>query len=87
MKLQRILHLFAQLRPAIDEYRKPGRFIFTLSARTDLIKGVPEILAGRISYVELCPVNISEKPKNISINKHWFRGGFPDALKKRQRFI
>lgn len=79
-EVQRMPHLFAQLRPAIDEYRKPGRFILTGSASTNLIKGVSETLAGRISYVELCPVNISEKPKNISINKHWFRGGFPDAL-------
>ena len=38
-EIQRAPKLFAQLRPVIDSYRKPGRFILTGSASPDLIKG------------------------------------------------
>lgn len=82
-EVQRMPGLFAQLRPAIDEYRKPGRFILTGSASTDLIKGVSETLAGRISYIELSPINMAELPEAIPMRKHWFRGGFPGALLAR----
>ena len=73
-------HLFSALRPLIDEHRKPGRFILLGSASPALVKGVSESLAGRIRYMELNLVNFLELPKNITSQKHWFRGGFPNAL-------
>ena len=73
-------HLFSALRPLIDEYRKPGRFILLGSASPALVKGVSESLAGRIRYMELNLVNFLELPKNITSQKHWLRGGFPNAL-------
>lgn len=73
--------LFRQLRPAIDQHRKPGRFILTGSASPGLIKGVSESLAGRIAFTELSPVNLIEAATSgISQKQHWFRGGFPNAL-------
>lgn len=72
--------LFAELRPVIDEYRKPGRFILLGSASPALVKSVSEILAGRIAYTELPLVTTMELPANISLNRHWFRGGFPEPL-------
>lgn len=89
-EVQRAPKLFAQLRPIIDSYRKPGRFILTGSASPDLIKGVSESLAGRIAFIELAPINqIEAKKSNISQDQHWFRGGFPLALlaKTDQAFI
>jgi predicted AAA+ superfamily ATPase len=72
--------LFSILRPLIDANRVPGRFILLGSASPVLIKGVSESLAGRISYMELTPIGLKELPAQISMEEHWFRGGFPDAL-------
>jgi uncharacterized protein len=80
-EVQRAPKLFSQLRPIIDHYRKPGRFILTGSASPDLVKGVSESLAGRIAFTELAPINLTEaKKSNISQQQHWYRGGFPLAL-------
>lgn len=80
-EVQRMPHLFAQLRPVIDRHKKTGRFILTGSASPDLVKGVSESLAGRIAFAELAPVNLVEaKSSRISMPRHWFRGGFPLAL-------
>ena len=64
----------------IDEDRRNGKFILLGSASPQLVKGVSESLAGRIAYRELSPINFVELPENISMAKHWLRGGFPSAL-------
>jgi uncharacterized protein len=79
-EVQLFPELFSVLRPLIDEYRKPGRFILLGSASPSLVKGVSETLAGRIAYTELPPVTLTELPDKISYNSHWFRGGFPESL-------
>lgn len=73
--------LFTALRPAIDEFRKPGRFLLLGSASPQLVKGVSESLAGRVQYLELSSINIKEAEKSkIDINTLWLRGGFPLSL-------
>ena len=79
-EVQLMPELFSILRPLIDQKRKAGRFILLGSASPALVKGASESLAGRISYTELTPVGLLELPKNIARQKHWFRGGFPNAL-------
>ena len=79
-EVQTIPSLFAVLRSVIDEDRRNGRFILLGSASPQLVKGVSESLAGRITYRELSPISFTELPDNISRNKHWLRGGFPQAL-------
>ena len=79
-EIQIMPELFSTLRPLIDEHRKPGRFILLGSASPSLVKGVSESLAGRISYLELTPIGLTEIPNDISLRTHWFRGGFPNAL-------
>ena len=79
-EVQLMPELFSILRPLIDQKRKAGRFILLGSASPALVKGVSESLAGRISYTELTPVGLLELPKTIARQKHWFRGGFPNAL-------
>lgn len=80
-EVQRMPGLFAQLRPVIDRHKKSGRFILTGSASPELVKGVSESLAGRIAFAELAPINLIEAKHNrISMQRHWFRGGFPLAL-------
>ena len=80
-EIQTMPHLFAALRPEIDELRKPGRFLLTGSASPELVKGVSESLAGRTTYVEMTPINLTEaKSSRYSLQRHWFRGGYPSAL-------
>lgn len=76
-EVQYMPELFRIMRPLIDDNRKPGRFLLTGSASPEMVKGASESLAGRIAYVELTPLLIMETGKNNSVEKHWFRGGFP----------
>lgn len=76
--------LFMALRPAIDEYRKPSRFLLLGSASPQLVKGVSESLAGRIKYMELPGVTLSEAgDAEIDVNTLWLKGGFPASLTAR----
>jgi len=80
-EVQRLPRLFALLRSMIHQKRKSGRFLLLGSASPTLIQGVTESLAGRISYIDLAPLSWSEiKTKKIALNRHWFRGGYPQAL-------
>lgn len=72
--------LFSLMRALIDERRKPGRFLLLGSVSPDLIKGVSQSLAGRIMITEMSTVSLTEIPKTVSLRKHWFRGGFPEAI-------
>lgn len=79
-EVQRMPELFALLRHLIDKKKKPGRFLLLGSASPDMIKNVSETLAGRIAYIDTHPFNITEIPlKTTTLQKHWFRGGFPDS--------
>ncbi|MBX9851366.1 MAG: ATP-binding protein [Cytophagaceae bacterium] len=78
---QVIPEIFTWLRPLIDEDRSPGRFILLGSANPALVKGVSETLAGRVIYLEIGQINLTEAlGATIEQERHWFRGGFPDAL-------
>jgi predicted AAA+ superfamily ATPase len=80
-EVQRLPELFPILRSVIDKKRKAGRFLLLGSATPEMVKGASESLAGRIYYIEAHPFNLTELPqKSNTQNKHWFRGGFPDAF-------
>ncbi|MFD2284897.1 DUF4143 domain-containing protein [Pedobacter petrophilus] len=79
-EVQLLPELFSLLRPLIDAKRTPGRFILLGSASPELVKGISETLAGRISYNELSPIGLTELPDEITFEQHWFRGGFPESL-------
>lgn len=85
-EVQRLPEIFQQLRGIIDKERrkgnKMGRFLFLGSASIDLIQQSGESLAGRISYLELFPINVLEYAGNNSdkTNRLWVRGGFPESL-------
>lgn len=72
--------LFPVLRSIIDKDRKPGRFIILGSASPDMLRQSSESLAGRISYIQLQPLNLKEIDDNYKIYNHWFIGGFPLAI-------
>ncbi|MCH7928593.1 MAG: ATP-binding protein [Candidatus Dadabacteria bacterium] len=85
-EVQRLPEIFAQLRGLIDKQRrkgnKTGLFLFLGSASLELLQQSSESLAGRISYIELYPINILEfkKEKQDNMNRLWLRGGFPESL-------
>jgi predicted AAA+ superfamily ATPase len=80
-EVQAMPSLFTRLRPAIDAKRVAGRFLLLGSASPELVKGVTETLAGRIAFHELNQLTLAEiSNANITMEAHWFRGGFPEPL-------
>jgi uncharacterized protein len=49
------------------------------SASLDLMRQSGESLAGRISYIDMTPLNVSEVPVDAT-ETLWIRGGFPDSF-------
>jgi len=77
-EIQRRPELFTILRALIDEDRCPGRFLLLGSASPQLLKQASESLAGRISFHELSPFDVSEvQPTQAELPKLWLRGGYP----------
>ncbi|MBL7797573.1 MAG: ATP-binding protein [Saprospiraceae bacterium] len=80
-EIQLMPHLFALIRGLVDQDRRPARFMLLGSASPALIRQTSETLAGRIAYIELTPISLSEAlSASIDRKTHWFRGGFPNAL-------
>lgn len=82
-EVQRTPELFQTLRGLIDKGRrrglKTGRFLLLGSASIDLLRQSGESLAGRIAYVELGPLTVTETDGNGN-ETLWVRGGFPDSF-------
>jgi predicted AAA+ superfamily ATPase len=73
--------LFSILRSVIDANRRNGRFLLLGSASPNLVKGVTESLAGRISFLELGPLTYTDiKTNGFDYPAHWQKGGFPQAF-------
>src|ERR1700744_680777 len=85
-EVQRLPEIFAALRGIIDGERrkgnKSGQFLFLGSASIDLLQQSSESLAGRIAYMELHPIDVTEYAGNSldKLNSLWVRGGFPESL-------
>lgn len=81
-EIQRKPDLFQILRSIIDERKangeKFGQFLLLGSAAIELVQGVSETLAGRITFFDLGPLNILEA-QSLNNDKLWLRGGFPDS--------
>ncbi len=79
--------LLRVLRSLIDIRKRAGeanaQFLLLGSASRDLLRQSSETLAGRIRYLELKPFSVAEiqaqDPLMFSIEKLWFRGGFPQS--------
>lgn len=75
--------LFQSLRGLIDRGRRrgrrAGRFLLLGSASVDLLRQSGESLAGRISYLELAPIDALEVEAD-EVDALWLRGGFPESF-------
>jgi len=82
-EIHRVPDLFLTLRGLIDQGRRKGlrtgRFLLLGSASLDLMRQSGESLVGRISYVDMTPLTVSEVPPEVT-EKLWVRGGFPDSF-------
>jgi len=82
-EIQRVPELFQCLRGLIDEGRrkgiKSGRFLLLGSASMELLQQSGETLAGRIAYLELSPIDVTEIDPELQ-DRLWIRGGFPESL-------
>ncbi len=85
-EVQRTPELFQSLRGAIDRGRRAGRrvgrFLLLGSASMDLLRQSSESLAGRLSTLELTPLDVLEVDHELH-DALWVRGGFPDSLLAR----
>lgn len=74
--------LFPILRGLIDQARRQGRrhglYLLLGSANLDLLRQSGESLAGRVAYLELAPLALTEVG-TAEQDRLWLRGGFPDA--------
>jgi len=79
--------LFEVLRVLVDAQRRPGRFLILGSAAPALMAQSSETLAGRIEYLELAPLTLTEvsqqSPELSQESDLWCRGGFPDSYLAR----
>ena len=75
--------LFRELRGVIDGYRQRGRraghFFLLGSASQYLLGQSDESLAGRVSYMELAPLDVTEIGPEDG-ERLWMRGGFPESF-------
>ncbi len=87
-EIHRTPELFQSLRGIIDRGRRTGqrtgRFLILGSASIDLLRQSGESLAGRIEYVDMHPLDITEVgTADHALNRLWIRGGFPDSYLAR----
>jgi predicted AAA+ superfamily ATPase len=78
-EIQRLPQLFEILRVLADDPQTDGRFLILGSASPDLVHGVSESLAGRVTFVDLGGFSAEEVGID-SVSKLWLRGGFPRSF-------
>jgi predicted AAA+ superfamily ATPase len=82
-EVQLIPGLFGALRGQIDARRRQGfrngQFLLLGSASNTLLHQSAESLAGRVRYIELCPLTLTEVGAERA-TALWLRGGFPDSF-------
>ena len=87
-EIHRVPELFQTLRGLIDKGRqrghRTGRFFLLGSASMDLLRQSGESLAGRIEYVDMQPLDVTEVgTEEGALNRLWIQGGFPDSFLAR----
>lgn len=82
-EVHRVPGLFPVLRGLIDRARRKGRkrglYLLLGSAGLDLLAQSGETLAGRIAYLELGPLRLTETGPG-TLDVLWLRGGFPESF-------
>lgn len=86
-EVQRAPHLFSYLQQILDETKKKGLFILTGSNNFLLQHNITQTLAGRIAYVQLLPLSLSELHESGKLKSNYlhaiFTGGYPEIIAKK----
>ncbi len=78
-EIQRMPALFEILRVLADDPQTTAQFLILGSASPDLVRGVSESLAGRVTFVDLGGLGADEVGLD-STSDLWVRGGFPRSF-------
>ena len=82
-EVQQMPGLFKSLRGQVDQRRRAGfrtgQFLLLGSASNVLLQQSAESLAGRVRYIEMPPLQLTEVGAD-QLNALWLRGGFPDSF-------
>ncbi len=93
-EIHRAPEIFPDLRVQIDDHRANkthGKFLILGSASMALMRQSTESLAGRISFVEMAPLTLSEVWNHAvlhsesienKVNQLWLQGGFPRSFEE-----
>ena len=60
-EIQYVPELLSYIKTKIDQYRRPGQWLFTGSQNFSLMSGVSQSLAGRAAVLSLLPFSFSER--------------------------
>lgn len=75
---QRVPEIFSYMQQILDESDEKGLFIITGSNNFLLQESISQSLAGRVGYLNLLPLTLSEiNVKQTSINQDIFKGCYP----------
>jgi len=76
---QRVPELFSYLQQILDESTEYGLYIITGSNNFLLQQSISQSLAGRVGYLNLLPLSLSEIQDNsaLNLNNLLLRGGYP----------
>jgi len=78
-EIQRLPELFEIVRVLADDPKTAARFLILSSASPDLVHGVSESLAGRVTFVDLGGFGADEVGLD-AVSELWLRGGFPRSF-------
>lgn len=76
-EIQKAPELFSYLQEKADNTKDMGKIILTGSSQFSLRSGISQSLAGRIGYLELLPLSISELKKNKYLDEQIVAGFYP----------
>ncbi|MCA9438041.1 MAG: ATP-binding protein [Candidatus Omnitrophica bacterium] len=84
-EVQYVPEVLRHLKSAVDQDRRPGRFILTGSQDFMLMEGVTESLAGRCAVLSLPTLSLAEVDAGATTEKmdlFCWRGGFPELWQR-----
>ncbi|MBQ1396649.1 MAG: ATP-binding protein, partial [Eubacterium sp.] len=81
-EVQKENSILEEIKKIVDETDQRGQFILSGSQKLELMKGMSESLAGRVSVMELSGLSLREI-KGISFNRHFIPSA--DYLEQREK--
>lgn len=81
-EIQRVPEIFSYLQQILDDHNKPGMFVLTGSNNFLLQDNISQSLAGRVGYLFLLPLSISEINSGEKADVLILKGGYPELYKQ-----